>query len=313
MGIKKKIKLRIREILVYLLIGRYFQLIDKLLCKISRGNYSGWVLGNQLRAFDYGKTKYISKEPLILIGGFPRSGTSLLRAILEQHSDIAGPSIEIFPFQELHDKWRLKEGFKLSDKEIKKLEKYKKDMILYTEKVAQLFKKKNKSKYVLFKHPKYMMFSKKTLKHFPCAKFIHIIRNPKNATMSQKYWLLPKGRKEWPYEWCCRQYVTYINRGRKIKGKSNYIEVKYEDLINKPVETIKKITDFLGLKKMPEKSIINYYKKKNTDKHKDHPGLAKPLDNKRINKWEKKMSLKDKKIFKEKCGRIYKDLGYINF
>ncbi|MEJ2267939.1 MAG: sulfotransferase, partial [Nanoarchaeota archaeon] len=130
-----KLKEKIKEILVYFLIGRDFQLIDKLLFKFSNGTYSGWVLGNKLRAFDYGKSKYMSKEPFVFIGGFPRSGTTLLRAILEQHPDIAGPGIEVFPFQELHDKWRLKEGFEISEKEMKELEIYKKDVVLYTEKV----------------------------------------------------------------------------------------------------------------------------------------------------------------------------------
>ena len=304
-----KIRLKIKEFLKYLLIGRNFQLIDRLLFNLSKENYSGWVLGNQLRAFYFGKAKYVSNESFIFIGGFPRSGTTLLRVMLEQHSDIAGPGTEIFPFQELHDKWRLKEGFELSDKEIKELEKYKKDVILYTEKVAQLFKKKKKAKAVLFKHPKYMMFSEKVLKHFPNARFIHLIRDAKNATMSQRYWLLPEG-KEWPYEWCCRQYVTYINRGRRIKNKAHYIETKYEDLVNNPIETMKKITDFLKLKPIPKKKILGYYKRKDADKHKDHPDIGEPLKRENINKWKNKMSDENKKIFERITGRTYGELGY---
>ncbi len=296
----------------FLLIGRDIKPIDKFLFSISKGQYSGWVLGNSLRSSSYGKAKHISKEPLIVIGGFPRSGTTLLRAMLEQHKEIASPGIEVFPFQELHDKWRLKDGFGLNDKEIASLEKYKKDNILYTEKISQLFKKKKKTKYVLFKHPKYMMFLKKFWEYFPNSKAIHIIRDGKNSTMSQKYWLLPKGRKEWPYDWCCRQWVTYLNRARKFKKDKRYIEIKYEDLIYSPEHTIKKITDFLELTQIPKKKLLEYYKKKESDKHKDHPDVRKPLKKENINKWLNKMSKKDKKIFNTICGKLYKELDNSN-
>lgn len=294
----------------YLFIGRDIKFIDKFLFWISRGNYSGWVFGNNLRNLSYGKSKHISDEPLIVIGGFPRSGTTLLRAMLEQHDDLASPGIEVFPFQELHDNWRLKEGFGLNEKEIKSLEKYKKDNILYAEKITKLFKEKNNAKHVLFKHPKYMMFLNKFFKKFPKSKAIHIIRDGKNSTMSQKYWLLPEGRKEWPYGWCCRQWVTYLNRGRKFKKDSRYLEIKYENLVNEPIKTMKKITDFLNLKPISKSKLLGYYKKKESDKHKDHPDVRKPLKKENTNKWISKMSEEDKKTFDKICGNLYKELGY---
>jgi hypothetical protein len=95
-----KINKKIKSISKKLLIGRNSQLIDKIIFYFSNKNYSGWLLGNQIRSLIYGKKKSVCNEPLILIGGFPRSGTTLLRAILEQSKDIASPETEIHLLQE---------------------------------------------------------------------------------------------------------------------------------------------------------------------------------------------------------------------
>jgi len=307
----KKIKEELEKLSKYILIGREnFQLVDKSFFYLSNKKSSGWLFGNQLRSAFYGRKKSISKEPLILIGGFPRSGTTLLRAMLEQHKEIASPGMEIFPFQELHDNWRLKEGFELNDKEINSLKKYKKDLILFTDKLANLYKKKKKAKRVLFKHPKYVFFIKDTFRYFPKSKIINIIRDGRDCTMSQKYWLAPEDGKGWSYSWCCRQWVTYINSGKMHRKDSRYLEIKYEDLIENPLKTINKILDFTQLKHMSKKDLLNFYKKKGVDKHKDHPGVRKPLDKKRINKWVNKMSKKDKKTFEKIAGKTFKGLGY---
>ncbi len=308
---KKEFEKIIKSVIAFFIIGREeFPYLDKLIFRLSKGMSSGWVLANKIRAFFYGRKKSVSHEPLIFIGGFPRSGTSLLRAVLEQHKDIASPGIEIFPFEELHDKWRLKKGFKLTDKEIKRLEKYKHDLILYTDKVSKLFKKKQKAKKVMFKHPKYVMFIKDTFKYFPNSKIIHIMRDGKNATMSQRFWLLPPWRKEWNYAWCCRQWIMYLNRGKEFKDDKRYLEIKYEDLIENPKKTTDKIFKFMDLKPLTKKKLENFYKRKNVDKHKDHPGLSKPLDKKRTTKWLSKMSEKDKKTFEKIAGKMYKEKGY---
>ncbi len=300
-----------KKTLKFLFTGKDgIELFDKFIFKITNKKHSGWELGNKSRAFFYGRKKSVSHEPLIFIGGFPRSGTSLLKVMLEQHKDIASPSGEVNVFQTILNKKVLKDYFGFTNKEIKKLKLNKKKLIESNKKIIDLFKKKTKSKIVLLKQPKHILLINEIFKYYPNAKFIHLIRNGKNATMSQKYWDLPENKKNWPYSWCCRQWVVCINKGKKFSENKNYIEIKYEDLLKNPKKNIDKITDFINVKKISEKTLFKYRQNKGAKKYKNHPNIRKPLNKKNINKWEKKMSEKDKKTFEKIAGKTYRRIGY---
>ena len=119
--------------------------------------------------------------------------------------------------------------------------------------------------------------------------------------MSQRYWLISEEEGGWPYEWCCRQWVTYIKRGIKHRGDPRYLEISYETLVEQPVETVKVITDFLGLKAMSKKALMSYYKRKDSDKHKDHPNVRAPPKKENITKWANKMTKRDIETFNRIC------------
>lgn len=299
----------IEKFLRKILIGRDSQFIDKVIFWSSRGNYSGWVLGNKLKAFAHGKRKGTSKEPLIFIGGYPRSGTTLLQILLDAHKNISSPNEEVLIFQDINSKETLKKKFEFSDKEIKRL-KLGKNVVRNTEKIINLFKKKNNSERILLKRPKNIFFMNEIFKRFPNSKFIHIIRNGKDATMSQRFYCLYGDRKEWPYNWCCRQWVTAIKRGKKHRKDSRYIEIFYEELLDEPYKIINNILNFLGLEKMKERDIRNAYKKVKTKKAPYHPGAKKPIKKTAVGKWVKKMNKKDKETFNKIAGKLQKELGY---
>lgn len=306
-------KKRLKRYAKKFMIGRDFQLFDKLVFYLSNKKSSGWVLGNKLRAFLHGKNKKISKEEIIFVGGFPRSGTSLLKVLLEQHPEIIGTTIEVNVFQDIKDRDILEKEFEFSKDEMKKLDINEKDLVKFTEKVLDLFKKKKGDKIVLLKQPKYLFFIEKLFKHYPNAKFIHIIRDPRDATMSQKYFLLPPGRESWPYDWCCRQYVTFINKGKKYRNDSRYMEIKYEDLIEDTYSKVKEIYDFLGLKQITKKRVMSYPKSESAKKFHTHPKVSEPIDKSQKNKWLNKMSKKDKIIFEKILGKKFRELGYHNY
>lgn len=305
------IKEKLKNFLKKVLIGRHkINFIDSLIYFLSKGKCSGWIIGNKLRNFSYGKSKGKSDVPIIFIGCFPRSGSTLLTAMLEQHDSIIGPGSEVNIFQDIKTEKFLKQGFEFNEKEIKMFKKYEKNLVEYSDKILKYFLKKKKGKYVLLKQPKHIYFIKKIFKHFPNSKFIHIIRDGRDSTMSQKYFLLPPGKKHWNYKWCCRNWAIAIRKGKEFKKDKRYLEVRYEDLVLNPTETAKKIFKFLKLKTISKRKLLDYYKKFYVHKRPDHPDVAEPLKKDQINKWLKKMSEKDKKIFKDICGKEQKELGY---
>ena len=211
----------LEKLLRYLLIGRDSQIIDKLIFFFSKGNFSGWVLGNKLRTMYYGRINGTSKEPLILVGGYPRSGTTLLQALLSVNKDIITPKGEVHIFQDIITDKVLRESFDFSDDDIRNLN-LNRDLVSSADKIIKKYKEKNGGKYVLLKQPKHIFFLKKIFAHFPNAKFIHIIRDGRDCTMSQRKYFLYKGKTEWPYNWCCRQWVVAVNLGKKFRGHKRY-------------------------------------------------------------------------------------------
>lgn len=311
MLIKRQTKKNFEELAKKIFIGRDIQIFDKALFKLSNKKYSGWVFGNRLRTISYGKRKCISKLPIMFIGCFPRSGSTLLTRMLMQHPEIIGPQpvgkfrYELNIFQDIKTKEFLEEGLGLNKKEIQKFQKYKKDTVLYADKILKYFLNENKKKYVVLKQPKHIYQIKKIFKHFPNSKFIHIIRDGRAATMSQRYFLLPKDKEEWPYEWCCRQWAVAINKGKEFRDDSGYIEIKYKNLIENPEKTMKKLFKFLNIKSVSKKKILSFHKKKS--RHKD---VSQPINKSANKKWIEKTSKIDKEKFKRIAGAEQKELGY---
>lgn len=300
----------LKEKTKWLLIGRDFSLIDKLVYWFSDKKNSGWVVGNKIRARLYGKIKGKSKLPLIIIGGYPRSGTTLLEVLMEQHPKIANPKREVNIFEDIKTKEILKEGFEFEVHEISGFKKFKKNTVEYSDKILRYYLKKKKAKKILLKQPKHIFLIEEIFKHFPDSKFIHIVRDGRDATMSQRYYLLPKGKKEWPYDWCCRQWVVCINKGEKFRKNEGYIEIKYENLLKEPYKVMKKIFEFLDLNPVPKKRLLNFYKNIKNERYPTHPNLRSPINKNIKGKGLKKMSSEDKKIFKKIAGRTLIELGY---
>jgi hypothetical protein len=310
----KKARYYLTEFAKRIFIGRYFSLIDHLIYSLSGGKNSGWVFGNKIRSGLYGKVKGECRLPLIFIGCFPRSGSTLLRALLQYHPKIAAGQTEINVFQDIKTASRkelmnVPDAFDTSEEELEFI-KGKRNLIEIADYILGNFKDRNQADYVLLKQPKHLFFIDKIFKHFPNGKFIHIIRDGRDSTMSQRYYMLPEGRTEWPYDWVCRQWNVFINRGKTYRGNENYLEVKYEELVQKPFDTLEKIFKFLGLESVSENILEEYYKDFDVSKRQDHFEVSQPLTNKNINKWIDKMTDKDKKIFNKIAGKNFIELGY---
>src|SRR5688572_15675197 len=81
-------------------------------------------------------------------------------------------------------------------------------------------------------------------RHFPSAKFIHIVRDVRDASLSSHH--------AWRtniYRYAQRWYddVNTMRRDARTLPESDYLEFRYEDLLGDSEKTVRKCTDFLGL------------------------------------------------------------------
>lgn len=248
--------------------------------------------------------------PLFIVG-MPRSGTKLLRGILNEHALISVPLNETNFFPWLHLNWDKPE-------ELSNYENFKKfystivqfPYFIYRSKtygniscktwfegcedysVGKIFE-------TLIRHdanapfgsdiiwgdksPSYINHIKLLYSNYPNAKLIHIVRDVRDYCLSiNKAWNknIFRAAQRWNDD------VMQILKDTKITPKNSYIQVKYEDLLDNAENEVLKILNFLNLRF--EKNILslsiptenigaaknkNYLVKNNKEKYKKYMSI----------------------------------------
>ena len=196
----------------------------------------------------------MSRAP-IFIGGMFKSGTSLLRAMLGQHSAIAS-GLETYWFD-----WnwsaresdgmkvmygRLAHFFDMSVAEVTAMA-----MASATAEnflatlMADVARRQDKRRWAE-KTPGNVAHADRIWGAWPEAQIIHIIRDPRDVFAS----LVEAKKWDSPDEFADR-WISTIGRGLRLKAEINpsaksYLAIRYEDLTAAPEKTMRSVIDFVG-------------------------------------------------------------------
>jgi hypothetical protein len=201
----------------------------------------------------------VGKEPnLVFIVGCPRSGTTWLQRLLGSHSAIrTGPESDIFSkytgrairaFRADRDRPRFK-GLQcyLSEAEF---------LVLQRSFILQALKKVlnplGPGEIFLEKTPEHALYIGDINACFPEARFIHLLRDPRDVAAS----LLEAGR-SWGIRWAPstaraagRMWMDYVVNVRSAAANlpsSRFLELRYERLRSDTVTELQRCASFLGL------------------------------------------------------------------
>lgn len=193
------------------------------------------------------------KEPVFIVG-MPRSGTTLIQAIVYNTGKyFAVPETHFFSRvvyglpEDLQDKDRDKIFGALAGKS--RIEIDKKSLLkLNTQKevfeyVIGIFNTANKNTF-LEKTPRHVFFYSKIVKYYPSAKFICMIREPKNVVSSQLTSTRMENKSVIRLACLYNKIAAAILR---IKNKRNVFVIKYEDLTRNPEAILIKTFEFLNI------------------------------------------------------------------
>ena len=267
----------------------------------------------------------MSGPPFFVVGS-ARSGTTLLRVILNAHSQVAVPPesrfiTELWTGTSEVDRdefvarlsahrqfqgWDLEPAAVLSrlpDRQV----------VPYPDAIEAAYaayaRARNKSRWG-DKTPRYVMSIPFLAELFPAARFIHLVRDGRNVALS--YAKVPFGPKTVPKAaavWS--QRVTAGVRDGRPLGDGRYMELRYEDLVADPEEQTRKLCQFIDLAFEP--AMLDYtdevggvvFEKAST--YNPHV-FEKPRPGVRV--WESEMPESHVRLFEAVAGETLEMFGY---
>jgi glycosyltransferase involved in cell wall biosynthesis len=282
--------------------------------------------------------------PMPMIVGNPRSGTTLLRLMLDAHPDLAiPPETHFIPelFQLEGDRHHLREAFykKLTadprwpdfhlsaDSFFTHLVNI--DPFTITAGLRcfyQMYAKRfGKSRWG-DKTPPYVFRIHDIQTLLPEAHFIHIIRDGRDVALSMKGMFWGAGD---DMEGQASNWIWRIREGRQqAQFCQHYLEVRYEELITNPTKVLQAICAFINL---PYHSQMEDYYQSAESRLNEFNALYKPdgtclrtkeqylsihsltsqsPDQSRIGRWKREMSNEDRAKYEAIAGAMLRDLGY---
>lgn len=179
------------------------------------------------------------------------------------------------------------------------------------------------------KTPAYMLSVRRIGRTLPESRFIHLIRDGRDVALSQSARAI--NEQPPPAEQAAR-WVKRIKKSREqseaLKGP-RYIEARYEDLVRDPEPTLRRVCEFIELDFDP--AMLTYYERaaerlqemggelRGEGTHAtqeagyriaNHAPTTKPPDPAKLDKWRREMSLDDLKAYNDEAGAMLEELGY---
>lgn len=195
----------------------------------------------------------------ILIVGCRRSGTTLVRTILEQH-----PALLVHPFEpqfflQLYRQFGLdnipaftalafilEHPYRAPEVTRERLgaSDFPTDLPGVADRYLVAWSSGHEDKQKVLKHPAFIFHLDIAERLFPKCIVIHIVRDPRASVSSQ--------RQRWPHlsVWqCATHWRRAVRAARTWSGKNagHYIEIQYEELVQSPAQVVQKLCATLSL------------------------------------------------------------------
>jgi Sulfotransferase family len=162
------------------------------------------------------------------------------------------------------------------------------------------------------KTPSYMQCLDLLERVFPDARYVHLVRDGRDAALSffemrrrpRFNVARPRGLASFASHWRLE-----VEGARKLGSRlsTRYHELRYEDLVREPETELRRICDFLELEFEP--AMLAYHEDVDSSVLQDHPLLAKPPTSD-TRRWQEQLAAEDAELFEAIAGDTLSELGY---
>jgi len=267
---------------------------------------SGWV-----------NNSTVSERPIIIVGGCERSGTTLLRATLDSHPNVAaGPESWVFVYRLNLPFLASEYGFPLTDLQAMRAESS--CLTEFIDRFAGSFCEREGKPIWCEKSPQNIFRLPYIWEHFPNARVIHIIRDARDVVCSLRHHpqrirvnggYVPNDVTN-PLSECIHQWVSAVSEGTKYRGDERYMEVRYEDLVREYESTAKRICAHCQIDwnlSILERERVQAVRQ---DTEIVNPEVRKPLYQSAIGRWKQDLNERELRNVMNRAEGMLHVLGY---
>lgn len=276
------------------------------------------------------------QNPYVFIVGCPRSGTTLLQRMLDNHPQLAVANDSHFITEAIDG---LDVGFDpvLTPSMVQSVRSYycigrlgvpdrafdqaALNARTYSEFVSHLFSELAKfhgKPLAGEKVCRYIWHLQRLSGLFPRTRFVHIIRDGRDVALSALDWARddkgPGRHALWrdePVAVCALWWIMLVEIGRRQAadlGASRYCEVLYEDLVARPEEELRRIAEFLHIPYAPQMLTFHAGKTRRDPRLSSKKRWLPPTAG--LRDWRSDMAKRDVELFEALAGDLLSDLGY---
>jgi hypothetical protein len=257
--------------------------------------------------------------PPIFVGGAGRSGTTLLRVILDSHSRIAcGPELKVLPLiaklwadlQAIYAPYLAESNLLPPD-----IDRAARAMIVS---LLGAVRRQSGKPRIAEKTPNNVFVFRHLHAMFPHAAYVHMIRDGRDvvASLLTMDWRGPDGeRVDYTSDAgaAARYWVSSIRSGRVFaettRGSSRYFELRYESLIGQPEAALRRLFEFLG--EPWEPGVLEYHRRQRAlGIESSAEAVTRPLYQSAVGRWRHDLDSEQLAAVKEEAGQTLIELGY---
>ena len=257
--------------------------------------------------------------PPIFVGGAGRSGTTLLRVILDSHSHIAcGPELKVIPsIAMLWAEFQTTYAPYLAQSKIGETDIDRAFRVFIASLIASLRRESGKPR-IAEKTPNNVFFFRHLHRMFPNASYVHMVRDGRDvvASLLTMDWKGPDGQ---PLEYTkdarlgARYWANSIVAARQFahatKGRSRYCELRYENLIAAPEPCLRALFDFLG--ESWEPGVLAFHERERAlGIESNDDAVTRPIYRTSIGRWRTELTAEQRQAVKEEAGNVLLELRY---
>ena len=264
----------------------------------------------------------------LLILGVRRSGTTLLRVMLDRHSELALPDESYFVPQLAHRHGDRPDPERFVDdlRRLPTLREWGVELAAVAERihpgmtlgeavgaVYEVYAESRGKRRWGDKTPMYMQHLPLLKRLWPDARFVHLVRDGRDAARSflgmpagivTRTWAHPRDVADFACQWATEVRAART-LGRRVGGR--YRELRYEDLVRDPEAALRQVCEHADLRYEP--ALLDYAADVDVSAKPHQQRLRQP-PTPGVRNWRRELPRADALAFEEVAGDVLAELGY---